>query len=112
MFIIRPIKNKHDGTYLVPDNEILLLLHEEGIELVDLIVQQVHELRLRLPGLPIQHRRRRRDQLHKLLQILVRQELVPPARQRLPHLVLQPLPKLHLVWFSETLKLMEWELRR
>lgn len=31
------------------NNEVLFLFHKEGIEFLDLIVEQVHELRRRLP---------------------------------------------------------------
>jgi len=56
--------------YLMPDNEILLLFHEEGIELLDLTVQQVDKLLL---GPPV----------------------LPPSRQGLLDLLLQTLPELH-----------------
>ena len=80
------------------DNEIFFFFHEEGIELVYLIVQQVHKLSLCLAirqRLIPQRRRRRRYELHELLQFLVRQELVPPFRKGISNLLLQPLAKFH-----------------
>lgn len=80
------------------NDEILLLLHEEGIELVDLGVEQIHELRLRPAAVQrrsAQRGRRRRDQFHELLQLLIRQILIPPLRQALLRLLLQSLPELH-----------------
>lgn len=84
----------------MPNDEILFLFHEERIELVDLVVQQHHELLLRLAVLErsVQHCWRRRNQSHQLLQVLVGQELVPPPGQGFLNLLLQPLPKLHQWW--------------
>lgn len=86
-----------DNNYLMADNEILFLFHEESIKLLDLIVQQVHKLLLSLPILKgaIQQCWSRRNQSDKLLQFLVRQKLVPPTRQRFLNLLFQPFPELH-----------------
>ena len=74
----------------MPDNEILLLLHEKRIELIDLIIQKVNKLSLCLSG-----HRRGRKQPDQLLQFLIGQILISPTRQRCLNLPLQPFPKLH-----------------
>lgn len=79
------------------DDEILFFLQEEPIELLDLLVQQIHKLYLHLaePKLLPAAAWCRGDRTHELLQLLVGKELVPPLWQRLLDLLLQPLPELH-----------------
>ena len=88
---------KQRGTDPVADDEVLLLLDEEGVEPVDLGVEQPQEGGLGGPPAP---RRRRRHEQDQPLEALVRQELVPPLREARLHLLLQPLPKLHLLLIS------------
>ena len=109
-------KNWIDGigggpaNYLLPDDVLLLLLEEEGVELVELGVEEGDE-----PGLLGGHRRRGAaavphalalapplavrvagaDTLQPLLEVLVGQELVAPLGQRLHDLVVQALAELH-----------------
>lgn len=98
--------------YLQSDDVLLLFLNEEGIEFLKLVLQKLEEIHLllrhRLPlsgavihppplriPLLVARLRLRLDELEPLLQLLVRQKLVPPFRQRLLNLVAQTLPKLH-----------------
>jgi hypothetical protein len=98
---------------LLADDVLLLLLDEERVELVELGLQEPHEIRLL--G---RHRRRRgriglpgvlaacslglplgpvpgADELEALLEVLVGQELVAPLRQRLHDLPAEALAELH-----------------
>lgn len=70
--------------YLVVDDEIFFLLHEEGIKLLNLGVQQTNKDRF--------CRSRRRDQI---LEFFVTEKLVTPLRQRLLYLFFNPLTELH-----------------
>jgi hypothetical protein len=97
------------SNYLLPDDVLLLLLEEEGVELVELGVEEGDE-----PGLLRGHRRRGAaaphalalapplavhvagaDLLEPLLEVLVGQELVAPLGERLHDLVVQALAELH-----------------
>jgi len=94
---------------LLPDDVLLLLFEEEGVELVELGVEEGDE-----PGLLGGHRRRGAaaphalalapplaargagaDLLEPLLEVLVGQELVAPLGERLHDLVVQALAELH-----------------
>jgi hypothetical protein len=97
------------------DDVFLLLLNEEGVELVELDLQELHELRLlgryrrrirfpgavlaagplRLPLGPALASATDADELEALLEVLVGQELVAPLRQRLHDLPAQALAELH-----------------
>lgn len=76
------------------DDELLLLLEEEGVDPVDLAVEQPHEFGLAAAA-AADIAGGGGDEPDELLEALVRQELVPPLREALLHLLLQPLPKLH-----------------
>jgi|UniRef100_A0A804LLL4 hypothetical protein len=80
----------------LPDHELLLPLQEEGVELVDLGVQERQEVGLRGAG---RRRIRRRPAgghgIHAPLQLLVVEELAPPLRQALLDLLLEALAELH-----------------
>jgi hypothetical protein len=80
-------------TYPLPDDELLLLLEEEVVELVDLGVEEGEEVGLGGGGW-------RRGGVHGVdtpLELLVVEELAPPLGQALLDLLLQTLPKLHLL---------------
>jgi hypothetical protein len=72
----------------VADDELLLLLEEEGVDLVDVGGEGGDE-----GGLV---GRRAGDGGDDALQLLVAHELVPPLREALLDLPLEQLPKLHL----------------
>jgi hypothetical protein len=78
--------------YPLPDDELLLLLEEEGVELVDLSVKEGEELGLRGGS---GGEGRRGDGVNAALELLVAQELAAPLRQALFDLLLQPLTELH-----------------
>jgi hypothetical protein len=75
----------------LPDDELLLLLEEEGVELVDLGVEEGEEVGLGGGG-----RRRGGDCVDAALELLVVEEVAPPLRQALLDLLLEPLPELHV----------------
>jgi len=105
--------DRPSNNYLQPDDVVLLLLEEEGVELIELGVEEGDKL-----GLLRGHRRRGTaaaaaavphalalappliagaggDLLEPLLEVLVGQELVAPVRERLHDLVVQALAELH-----------------
>ena len=103
------------GRHLLADDVLLLLLDEERVELVELGLEEPHEIRLlgrhrrrrgrgvRLPGVvaagplgrPLGPVIPGADELEALLEVLVGQELVTPLRQRLHDLPAQALAELH-----------------
>jgi len=76
----------------LPDDELLLLLEEEGVELVDLGVEEREEVGLGGGG-----GRRGGDGVDAALELLVVEEVAPPLRQALLDLLLEPLAELHLL---------------
>lgn len=70
------------------DYEVLLLLHEKGIELINLRVQQANELGMDIGVAG--------DETDEFLQVLVGEEFLTPIGQCVFNLLLQPLPELHV----------------
>lgn len=91
----------------MPYDEVLLLLQEEGVEPIDLGVEQAHEGSL---GGPATGRGGASgDEADEPLEALVRQELVPPLREALLHLLLEPLAELHLLHLTGLGCVCVWE---
>lgn len=79
-------KEGEERVYSMANDEILLLLNEEGIEFIDVGVQEGDE-----SGVGA------RFEAQQLLELLVGDEFVAPMGQCVVHLLLQPLPELHFL---------------